>query len=161
MSGNTDGNDGEDGGLNHDLPAPPSGGIRRKDRLARHTLGVIWTVVTERLKTIQANALRASTLLKAMSNQHRLMILCQLVPGEKCVSDLEEIIGLSQSALSQHLARLRRDNLVQTRREAQTIFYSLAGEEASAVIETLYGLYCGQDATLTANDDGMPKVTAI
>ena len=65
--------------------------------------------------------MRASTLLKAMSNQHRLMILCQLVPGEKCVSELEEIIGLSQSALSQHLARLRRDNLVSTRREAQTI----------------------------------------
>lgn len=82
------------------------------------------------------------------------MILCQLVPGEKCVSDLEEIIGLSQSALSQHLARLRRDNLVQTRREAQTIFYSLSGEEASAVIETLYGLYCGQDATLIIHDDG-------
>ncbi len=109
------------------------------------------TVDTERLKTIQSNALRASTLLKAMSNQHRLMILCQLVPGEKCVSDLEDIIGLSQSALSQHLARLRRDNLVKTRRAAQTIFYSLSGDEASAVIETLYSLYCSQEATLTLN----------
>ena len=119
-------------------------------------------MVTERLKTIQANALRASTLLKAMSNQHRMMILCQLVPGEKCVSDLEEIIGLSQSALSQHLARLRRDSLVQTRREAQTIYYSLYGEEASAVIETLYGLYCGQDATLVVHDaEDEPKVKAI
>jgi len=120
------------------------------------------TVVTERLQTIQANALRASTLLKAMSNQHRLMILCQLVPGEKCVSDLEDIIGLSQSALSQHLARLRRDALVKTRREAQTIFYSLNGEEASAVIETLYGLYCGQDATLMINaNNGDAKIKAI
>lgn len=119
-------------------------------------------MISERLKTIQANALRASTLLKAMSNQHRLMILCQLVPGEKCVSDLEQIIGLSQSALSQHLARLRRDTLVQTRRDAQTIFYSLNGEEASAVIETLYSLYCGQDATLIVHEgDEGKKVKAI
>ena len=115
-------------------------------------------MVGEHLKTIQENALRASTLLKAMSNQHRLMVLCQLVPGEKCVSDLEQIVGLSQSALSQHLARLRRDNLVSTRREAQTIFYSLSGEEASAVIETLYGLYCETSATLY---DGEQEAKAI
>ena len=101
------------------------------------------------LELIQENAKRASTLLKAMSNQHRLLILCQLVPGEKCVGELEKIVGLSQSALSQHLARLRRDALVSTRREAQTIHYSLAGEEASAVIETLYGLYCGTEAILS------------
>jgi DNA-binding transcriptional ArsR family regulator len=94
------------------------------------------------LESLQQNALRASTLLKAMSNQHRLMILCQLASGEKRVGELEELIGLSQSALSQHLARLRRDNLVKTRRSAQTIFYSLAGGESRAVIETLYGLYC-------------------
>jgi DNA-binding transcriptional ArsR family regulator len=101
------------------------------------------------LERVQDNARRASTLLKAMSNQHRLMILCQLVPGEKCPGELEKVVGLSQSALSQHLARLRRDDLVSTRREAQTIHYSLAGEEASAVIETLYGLYCGAEATLS------------
>ncbi len=95
------------------------------------------------LETLRDNARRASTLLKSMSNQHRLMILCQLANGEKRVGELENIIGLSQSALSQHLARLRRDNLVQTRRSAQTIYYSLAGPEAQAVIETLYGLYCG------------------
>jgi DNA-binding transcriptional ArsR family regulator len=94
-------------------------------------------------ETLERNALRASTLLKAMSNQHRLMVLCQLASGEKRVGELEEIIGLSQSALSQHLARLRRDNLVKTRREAQTIFYSLVEPEVRSVIETLYGLYCG------------------
>ena len=105
------------------------------------------------LEKIQENAKRASTLLKAMSNQHRLLILCQLVPGEKCVGELEKIVGLSQSALSQHLARLRRDDLVSTRREAQTIHYSLAGEEACAVIETLYGLYCGTEAILSLGDD--------
>ena len=95
------------------------------------------------LQTLEENALRASTLLKAMSNQHRLMILCQLASGEKRVGELEALIGLSQSALSQHLARLRRDHLVQTRRSAQAIYYSLVGPEARSVIETLYGLYCG------------------
>ncbi|HEB79744.1 MAG TPA: ArsR family transcriptional regulator [Rhodospirillales bacterium] len=96
----------------------------------------------ETLAKIKENARRASSLLKAMSNQHRLMVLCQLAPGEKCVGDLEKIIGLSQSALSQHLARLRRDELVQTRREAQTIYYSLNGEGPTAVIEALYEIYC-------------------
>ena len=77
-----------------------------------------------------------------MSNQHRLLILCQLVGGEKCVGELERLVGLSQSAMSQHLSRLRRDNLVKTRRQAQTIYYSLAGDEASSVLEALYALYC-------------------
>jgi len=111
---------------------------------------------------IQENALRASTLLKAMSNQHRLMVLCQLVVGEKCVSDLEQVVGLGQSALSQHLARLRRDNLVKTRRAAQTIYYSLNGEEATSVIETLYSLYCDTDATLTYENVEIPgKKTVV
>jgi ArsR family transcriptional regulator, virulence genes transcriptional regulator len=99
------------------------------------------------LEQLYENARRASTLLKAMSNQHRLLILCQLVQEELCVSALEKAIGLSQSALSQHLARLRRDNLVKTRRDAQTIYYSLSGEEAQAVIETLYKLYCDNGET--------------
>lgn len=101
----------------------------------------------EHLEDMQENAFRASALLKSMSNQHRLMILCQLAPGEKCVGELEEIIDLSQSALSQHLARLRRDDLVKTRRQAQTIFYSLNGEEANAIIAVLYGLYCDTSKT--------------
>lgn len=117
--------------------------------------------ITIELQRLQDNARRASTLLKAMSNQHRLLILCQLVPGEKCVSDLEKVVGLSQSALSQHLARLRRDSLVHTRREAQTIYYSLNGDDASAVIETLYGLYCGIDAKLTIEDEGARRTVAI
>ncbi|MDH5749154.1 MAG: metalloregulator ArsR/SmtB family transcription factor [Rhodospirillales bacterium] len=116
----------------------------------------------DKILRIQENARRASTLLKAMSNQHRLMILCQLVPGEKCVGDLEKIIGLSQSALSQHLARLRRDGLVNTRREAQTIHYSLSGDEASAVIETLYSMYCDTEARITYDVDGdTPKTIAF
>lgn len=93
------------------------------------------------LGSLESNARRATTLLKAMSNKHRLMILCELLRSEKCVGELETIIGLSQSALSQHLARLRRDKLVTTRRSAQTIYYSLAGDEAEAVIRVLRDLY--------------------
>ncbi len=98
------------------------------------------------IENLQDKARRASALLKAMSNEHRLLILCQLQNGERSVGELERLIGLSQSALSQHLARLRRDELVRTRRSAQTIFYSLNGDEATAVINTLYGLYCADDA---------------
>jgi DNA-binding transcriptional ArsR family regulator len=95
------------------------------------------------LDQLEKKAERASGLLKAMSNQSRLMVLCQLHEGEKSVGQLEKVVGLSQSALSQHLARLRRDGLVKTRRDAQTIYYSLQGEEAVRVIKTLYELYCG------------------
>jgi ArsR family transcriptional regulator, virulence genes transcriptional regulator len=91
---------------------------------------------------LEQNARQASALLKAMANERRLLILCHLADGEKSVSELEALIDLGQSALSQHLARLRRDGLVSTRRAAQTIFYSLAGREAGAVMETLYALFC-------------------
>jgi DNA-binding transcriptional ArsR family regulator len=84
-----------------------------------------------------------------MGNPHRLMVLCRLIEGEKSVGELERLVGLSQSALSQHLARLRRDSLVKTRRSAQTIFYSLAGNEAIAILTTLHQLYC---AEATAKD---------
>lgn len=115
------------------------------------------------LDQLQENARRASNLLKAMSNEHRLLILCQLLKGEKSVGELEKLIGLSQSALSQHLARLRRDDLVKTRRCAQTIYYSLKGDEASAVIDTLYGLYCGVDGAVlpqTQSANGEDKAAA-
>ena len=91
---------------------------------------------------LRDNAHKASELLKAMSNEKRLMILCYLAGGEKAVGEMEKLVGLSQSALSQHLARLRRDGLVKTRRASQTIYYSLAGGDAQAVMETLYGIYC-------------------
>ncbi|MDP6787929.1 MAG: metalloregulator ArsR/SmtB family transcription factor [Rhodospirillales bacterium] len=113
-----------------------------------------------KLENLQDRAAVASKLLKAMSNQHRLMILCQLVQGEKCVGELEAVVGLSQSALSQHLARLRRDAVVKTRRSAQTIYYSLAGEEASAVIRTLYNLYCGPPTKLPFGDGTARNGTA-
>ncbi len=98
------------------------------------------------LDDMRANSRRASRLLKALSNEHRLLVLCQLAGGEHSVGELERLVGLSQSALSQHLARLRRDGLVRTRREAQTIYYSLAGNEASRIIDVLYDMYCARAA---------------
>ena len=89
----------------------------------------------------------AAKLLKAMCNDHRLLILCQLMDGEKRVGDLERRTGLSQSALSQHLARLRRDGLVKTRRQSQAIYYALAGNEVDQVIAVLHRIFCGADAS--------------
>jgi DNA-binding transcriptional ArsR family regulator len=94
---------------------------------------------------LQRRAHEASELLKALGNTHRLMILCQLLEGEKSVGEMVRLIGLSQSALSQHLARLRRDRLVTTRRSAQTIYYAIAGAEARALLETLHQLYCHRE----------------
>ncbi|MCB1462495.1 MAG: winged helix-turn-helix transcriptional regulator [Nitratireductor sp.] len=91
---------------------------------------------------LEQNAERASDLLAAMANPRRLMLLCKLVEGERSVNDLAQSIGLSQSALSQHLAKLREKGLVATRRDAQTIYYRLASEEVHGILSTLYGFYC-------------------
>lgn len=96
-------------------------------------------------KTMQASVARASVLLKAISNKTRLMIVCQLAEKEMSVGDLLDIIPLSQSAMSQHLALLRREKIVKTRREAQSIIYSLSSQNAKAVIETIHELYCDDD----------------
>ncbi len=84
----------------------------------------------------------AVQLLSALSNRSRLMVLCILSEGELSVGEMHLRVPLSQSALSQHLAKLRRDNLVSTRREAQTIFYSLHNDKAARVIALLHELYC-------------------
>ncbi|MCM2971271.1 MULTISPECIES: ArsR/SmtB family transcription factor [Larsenimonas] len=81
--------------------------------------------------------LEATPILKAMANENRLRILCLLQEGEQSVSELNAKLELSQSALSQHLAVLRREGLVSTRRASQTIYYSLKGEHAKAVLKTL------------------------
>jgi len=100
-----------------------------------------------RKKRIDGAALRqhaeqASQLLKTVGNPIRLMILYTLMQGEYSVGKLNNRIELSQSTLSQHLAILRRNGLVQTRREAQTIFYSLENEKVSSLMECLYTIYC-------------------
>jgi len=99
-------------------------------------------VQTDLSQELKAHAQEAAQLLKALANENRLMILCSLVQQELNVSQLNERLALSQSALSQHLAWLRREGLVQTRRDAQTIFYSLQGSKAKQVIEVLQSIYC-------------------
>ena len=94
-------------------------------------------------EAMRAHAADASRLLKALANEKRLMLLCLLAEGERSVSELNARLELSQSALSQHLAILRDDGLVTTRREAQSIFYGLAPGPAQRVIDTLHGIYCG------------------
>ncbi len=91
---------------------------------------------------LQSRALRAAGLLKAMSNPTRLMVLCQLAEGEKSVGELEQVVQISQSALSQHLAVLRSRGLVASRRAGQSIYYSLDGPEAPALLAALYEVYC-------------------
>lgn len=84
----------------------------------------------------------AAALLKALAHPARLLVLCQLVEGESSVGELQPITGLSLSALSQHLAVLREMALVRTRRESQTIYYSLAEGPAVGVLDALYAAYC-------------------
>ncbi len=95
-----------------------------------------------RLGELEQHAGEAEGLLRAMANRHRLMILCTLSQGELSVSALNERVPLSQSALSQHLAVLRADGLVETRRESQTIHYSVPDGPALAIIRVLYTTYC-------------------
>ena len=94
------------------------------------------------IDALEAQASRASSVLGALSNEKRLVILCQLVDCERSVNDLTELLEAPQSTISQHLGVLRREGLVQARRDAQTLYYSLAGDEARTILETLQGLYC-------------------
>lgn len=94
------------------------------------------------LEAMHTHAGAAAQLLKALANERRLQVLCLLASGERSVGEINALLDLSQSALSQHLAVLREEGLVCTRREAQTIFYSLAPGPAEAVIQTLHGIYC-------------------
>ncbi len=96
--------------------------------------------------TLRENATDAGQLLKALGNPDRLMLLCQLVVGEMNVGELESRLGIVQPTLSQQLGVLRREGLVDTRRDGRQIYYRISSPEAMAIIETLYGLYCaGKD----------------
>jgi DNA-binding transcriptional ArsR family regulator len=85
---------------------------------------------------------RASELLKALANRHRLLIVCQLLDRERSVGELAEFLGIRDSTVSQHLSVLRRDGLVAARRDGQTIWYSISSAPARALLETLYRSYC-------------------
>ncbi|MBA14982.1 MAG: ArsR family transcriptional regulator [Sphingomonas sp.] len=90
----------------------------------------------------QANASEAAKLLRALANERRLVILCQLADGERSVGELLPKVGLSQSALSQHLAKLREEGIVATRREAQTIWYRIEDPAAVKLVMTLADIFC-------------------
>ena len=97
------------------------------------------------LQKMNDAAERASALMKTLAHKGRLMILCQLAEGEKSVGELSRLLAMPQSPLSQHLSRMRSENLVATRRDAQTIYYCLESQEVAAVIGCLYALYCAPD----------------
>ncbi len=94
------------------------------------------------IERLEQNTTKAESLMKALSNKHRLMILCLLQQGELSVSALNELIPIPQSTLSQHLAWLRREKYVSTRREAQTIYYQLDDSNVTKVINVLHGIFC-------------------
>ena len=98
------------------------------------------------LETMQTSATRARDTLKLLGQPHRLMVLCELKMGEKSVSELASKVGVSQSPLSQHLARMRYEDVVETRRDGQTVYYSLKEGEASLLIESLYEIFCAPNA---------------
>lgn len=111
------------------------------------------------LIAMQASAGDASRLLKALGNAQRLRVLCLLIDREMSVGQInEQLPDLSQSALSQHLARLREEGLVQTRREAQTIWYTLEHGPTRQIIATLSSIYCTPDQ-LAAASKGKPART--
>lgn len=85
---------------------------------------------------------QACRLMKVLANSDRLMLLCQLAQGEKCVSELEELLGIVQPTLSQQLTVLRNEELVTTRREGKNIYYQISSPEALAVMQVLYSTYC-------------------
>ena len=99
---------------------------------------------------LTAHANVAAALLSAMANPKRLLILCNLVKGEIPVGALATEVGLSQSALSQHLSKLRAQKLVKTRRDAQTIYYSSSSESVIRVLETLEDIYCEPEKNRSA-----------
>ncbi len=95
-------------------------------------------------KQMQDASLQASQLLKSLSHPDRLVLLCQLTQGEYCVGELEALVGVAQPSLSQQLGILRKDELVTTRREGKQIYYSIASDDALAVLQLLYQRFCAK-----------------
>lgn len=97
-----------------------------------------------RLDDLPGNAGQACDLLKAIANESRLMVLCKLVDGEASVGELQDAVGLNQSAMSQHLALLRQNRLVARTRRGQYIYYRIVSEDALAIMKTLHARFCGK-----------------
>lgn len=117
----------------------------------------------KKLADMHQGAEQASRLLKALANRDRLLVLCHLAEGEKCVSELQDILQIRQPNLSQQLARLRADELVKTRRNGKEIHYRLSSEVAGKVIDLLYGAFCApskspaRGKSRTANPGSRPR----
>ena len=94
------------------------------------------------LRAMRKHAGDAASMMRALSHEARLLVLCELVGGERTAGELVQRSGLSQSALSQHLAKLRDENIVATRREAQSIFYRIADPKAARLLSVLHEIYC-------------------
>lgn len=108
-------------------------------------MAIMFDLANFDITRFQANAGDAARLLRALANERRLMILCQLADEERSVGQLQPLVGLSQSALSQHLAVLRDEGVVATRREAQTVWYRIADPAALKVVATLAEIFCPED----------------
>ncbi len=98
------------------------------------------------LDKMHESATRASNMMKLMGHPHRLMILCELKVAEKSVGELSKTIGISQSLVSQHLARMRHESVVSSRRDAQVVYYALSEGAASTLITTVYDIFCQTEA---------------
>ena len=126
---------------------------KASDALAAATLALPVTLPSALPADFAERAREAAELLKALANPDRLLLLCQLVSGEKAVTELGELTQIEQPSLSQQLAVLRGERLVATRREGKSIFYSIASPAALAVLETLYRLFCTAQAPAADDDD--------
>ena len=102
------------------------------------------------MNLLRENAARAAGLLKSLANEDRLLLLCQLVDGEKSVSELEKLTGIRQPTLSQQLGVLRNEGLVATRREGKWVYYRVASQDAMVLLASLHGIFCAQGAAVTA-----------
>lgn len=97
------------------------------------------------INMMRVAAQKATSMLRVMANEDRLLLLCQLTHGEKSVGELEQLLDIRQPTLSQQLGVLRIDGLVVTRREGKRIYYSVADANVRALLKTLYELYCPKD----------------
>ena len=112
---------------------------------------------------LAASAASAARMMRLLANERRLLILCHLAEGEASVGELAAQVGLSQSALSQHLAILRADDIVRTRRESQTIWYRLGNPLAARMIESLADIFCppaGDGAVAGDQHDGAVRIAS-
>lgn len=111
----------------------------------------------EQLEGFMSKARAASTLLKALSHETRLLILCILSQGEKTVGEIESILGLQQAVVSQQLARLRLERIVTTRRDGRLIYYNITDPSLTALVSVLYDMYCGPTAVDVRVDETEAK----